>query len=127
MKIAMPVDDKTMEAAVCQSLGRAPYFLFYNTITKESEFLDHSAAVSQGGSGIRAAQVIADNGVKALLTPRCGKNAEKILKNGEVFIYKSIPGTAKDNINAFTSDKLPLLSEIHPGLHGDDGEEGGIE
>lgn len=118
MKIAFPVDEKTINSNVCQSFGRAPYFLFYNTETKESEILDNSAVASQGGAGIRAAQVIADNGVKALITPRCGENAEKVLRNAEVLIYKSIPGLVLDNIDAFVSGKLDLLSEIHPGFHG---------
>ena len=38
MKIAIPVDEKNMESGVCPSFGRAPYFLFYNTETKESFF-----------------------------------------------------------------------------------------
>jgi len=118
MKIAIPVENKSMDDNVCQSFGRAPYFLFYNTITKESEYLDNSAVVSQGGAGIRAAQVVADNGVKALITPRCGENSEKILRNAEVLVYKSISGTIRQNIDEFVSEKLNLLNEFHEGLHG---------
>lgn len=36
MKIAIPVDEKNLETNVCVSLGRAPYFLIYDTETKES-------------------------------------------------------------------------------------------
>lgn len=118
MKLAIPVDDQSLESDVCPSFGRAPYFLFYNTVTKESYYLDHSAVVSQGGAGIRAAQVIADHGVKALLTPRCGENSEKVLHKSEVLIYKSIPGTAQQNIDAFSAEQLILLSDFHPGFHG---------
>jgi predicted Fe-Mo cluster-binding NifX family protein len=73
MKIAIPVDEQNLESGVCPSFGRAPYFLFFDTVTKENYYLDNSAVASQGGAGIRAAQVIADHGVKALLTPRCGE------------------------------------------------------
>lgn len=118
MKIAIPVDEKSMETTVYQSFGRAPYFLIYNTITKEKEFLDNSAVVSQGGAGIRASQVIADQGVRAILSPRCGENAEKVCRNAEVLVYKSIPGTILQNIEAFMNEELNLLDEIHPGLHG---------
>ena len=121
MKIAIPVDEKTLETNVCVSFGRAPYFLFYDTVTKESYYLDNAAVASQGGAGIRAAQVIADHGVKALLTPRCGENAEKVLRNAEVLVYKSIPGTAQQNINAFIGEKLNLLSDFHAGFHGHGG------
>ena len=118
MKIAIPADEEKLEAGVCPSFGRAPYFLFYNTVTKENYYLDNSAVASQGGAGIRAAQVIADHGVKALLTPRCGENAEEVLSKAEVLIYKTIPGTLQQNIDAFTDEKLILLNAFHPGFHG---------
>ncbi|NCC68132.1 MAG: dinitrogenase iron-molybdenum cofactor biosynthesis protein, partial [Clostridia bacterium] len=70
MKIAIPMEEKNLEANVCPSFGRAPYFLFYNSVTEEAYFLDNEAVASQGGAGIRAAQVIADHGVKALIAPR---------------------------------------------------------
>jgi predicted Fe-Mo cluster-binding NifX family protein len=52
MKIAIPVDEKSLESNVCVSFGRAPYFLIYDTETKESIFLDNGAAASTGGAGI---------------------------------------------------------------------------
>ena len=61
MKIAMPVDEKTMESSVCLSFGRTPYFLIYDTETNKSIFLDNSAATSQGGAGIKAAQTVVDS------------------------------------------------------------------
>ena len=118
MRLAIPVDEQSMESSVCPSFGRTPYFLFYNTVTKESYFLDNSAVASQGGAGIRAAQVVADNGVNALLTPRCGENAEEVLRKSEVFIYKTIAGTAQQNIDAFIAEQLVLLDIFHAGFHG---------
>lgn len=118
MKIAIPVDEKSMESGVCPSFGRATYFLFYNTETKEGSFLDNSAATSQGGAGIKAAQMITDHEINALITPRCGENAEEVLRKAEVLIYKSISGTAQENIDAFSTDRLALLNDFHPGFHG---------
>ena len=120
MKIAIPAENISLSSNVYESFGRSPYFLFYNTITKESEFLDNSAVVSQGAAGIRAAQVIADNGIKALIAPRCGENAQKILENAEVLVYKSIPGTLQKNIDEFLSDNLNLIHEFHSAFHGKD-------
>lgn len=118
MKIAIPVDDKSLESSVCPSFGRTPYFLFYDTTTKENYYLDNSAVASQGGAGIKAAQAIADNGTKALLTPRCGENAEEVLSKAEILIYKSIPGSVQQNIDAFVAEQLVLLKDFHPGFHG---------
>jgi predicted Fe-Mo cluster-binding NifX family protein len=118
MKIAIPVDKQNLESNVCPSFGRAPHLLFYNTVTKETYYLDNSAVASQGGAGIRVSQVIVDHGVRALITPRCGENAEEVLRKSEVLIYKSIPGTAQQNIDAFVAEQLILLNDFHPGFHG---------
>ncbi|MGB4440184.1 MAG: NifB/NifX family molybdenum-iron cluster-binding protein [Sedimentibacter sp.] len=120
MRIALPAENKSMDANIYQSFGRTPYILLYNTITKESEFLDNSAVVMQGGAGIRVAQVVADNGAKTLITLRCGENAEKVLSSAEVLIYKAIPGTVQQNIDKFISEELHLLNEFHEGFHGNE-------
>ncbi len=122
MKIAVPTDDKMMEANVCISFGRAPYFLIYDTETKESVFLDNSAAASQGGAGIKAAQTIVDSKVKALLTPRCGENAAAVIHAANIKIFKTINNSINDNLQAFLDDRLPVLQEIHSGFHGRGGE-----
>ncbi|MFA6727596.1 MAG: NifB/NifX family molybdenum-iron cluster-binding protein [Prevotella sp.] len=122
MKIAMPVDEKTMESSVCLSFGRTPYFLIYDTETNKSIFLDNSAATSQGGAGIKAAQTVVDSEAGALLTPRCGENAAEVINAANIKIYKTINASIKDNIAAFEEGKLSLLDEIHPGFHGHGGE-----
>ena len=79
MKIAIPVDNASINTTICISFGRTPYFLIYDTETKEAVFLDNSAAASQGGAGIKAAQTIVDSKAEALITPRCGENAAEVL------------------------------------------------
>lgn len=117
MRIAMPVDDKSMETSVCQSFGRTPYFLIYDTESNDSVYLDNSAAASQGGAGIKAAQTIVDNNVSALLTPRCGENAAEVIKAANISIYKTINDSVMGNIDALKAGKLSLLVEIHAGFH----------
>jgi len=122
MKIAIPVDDKTMDTNVCISFGRAPYFLIYDTESKESIFLDNDAASSTGGAGVLAAQFVVDNKADALLTPRCGQNAADVINGANIKIYKTINDSLKDNIDAFDKGELNLLSEIHGGLHNHGGK-----
>lgn len=117
MKIAIPIEEQTMESNVCASFGRAPYFLIYDTKTKGSLFVDNSAATSTGGAGIKAAQTIVDRKVGALLTPRCGQNAADVIKSAKIKIFKTTSSSVKANIAAFIDGKLPLLDEIHAGFH----------
>jgi predicted Fe-Mo cluster-binding NifX family protein len=122
MRIAIPVDDKTMETTVCISFGRAPYFLIYDTESKESNFVNNNAAASQGGAGIKAAQKVADSNVNALLTPRCGDNAAEVIKAAHIKMFKTINDSIQDNIEAFDEGKLTLLEEINAGFHGHGGK-----
>jgi len=117
MKIAIPVDNNSMESRVCISFGRTPFFLIFDTDTKDYIFLDNAAAASQGGAGIKAAQELADAGVLALITPRCGENAAAVLAPAGIEIYKTIDDSIDGTIKAFCEGKLPLLTEIHSGFH----------
>lgn len=118
MKIAIPVDDKNIKSNVCISFGRAPYFMFYDTEKEDSYFINNSAANSQGGAGIKAAQIIVDNNADVLITPRCGENAAEVLKAAYITIYKSNNNSIEENLKDFKEQKLKLLTKIHSGFHG---------
>lgn len=118
MRIAIPVNEKDIGTNVCESFGRTPYYLIYDTETEKSEFIDNSAATSAGGAGIKAAQVVVDTKASALLAPRCGENAANVLKAAGVEIYKTKNSSVKENIDAFVAGELSLLDEIHAGFHG---------
>lgn len=122
MKIAIPVNNESLESGVCQSFGRAPYFLIYDLDSKESVFLENRAAINQGGAGVKAAQSIVDSKVSALLTPRCGDNAADIFQIANVKIYKTMNESISDNIKAFGENKLSILKDIHAGRHNHGGK-----
>jgi predicted Fe-Mo cluster-binding NifX family protein len=117
MKVAIPAEYESIEKDVCVSFGRTPYFLIYDTDTKDSVFIDNSAAANSGGAGIKAGQILVDQNVNVLITPQCGENAAKVLNEGYIEIYKSIKYSIKCNIEAFMEGKLSVLDEIHSGFH----------
>jgi len=121
MKIAVPADDRSMESNVCISFGRTPYFLIYDTETGESAFLENTAAEKHCGAGIAAAQTIVDSGAAVLLTPRCGENAAEVIQAANIKLFKTFNGSLQDNLDAYQEGKLPVLQEIHAGLHGHGG------
>ena len=53
MKIAIPVDEKTLESNVCVSFGRTPYFLIYDVETKESIFIETVRRQAQAAPALR--------------------------------------------------------------------------
>lgn len=122
MKIMIPVDEKFTTDKICISFGRAPYFLIYDTESNENIYVKNTAAESQGGAGIKAAQIIVDNEAEILITPRCGENAAEVLSAANIKIFKSNNDSIQDNINNFISGKLSELEEIHEGFHGHGGK-----
>jgi predicted Fe-Mo cluster-binding NifX family protein len=121
MKVAIPVDEKKADTTICQSFGRTPFYMLYDSETKDVSFIDNLAAASQGGAGIKAAQAIADSGAKAVVTYRCGENAAEVLLAADVKLYKARGESAMDNAVACANGALTLLAEIHPGFHGHKG------
>ncbi len=122
MKIAMPVTNKSMVAEVETSFGRAACFLIYDTDAKTSAFFDNTAALSQGGAGIKAAQSVVDSGAEAVLVPQCGENAASILKAANLKMYKTTTTSIMDSILAFEEGKLSLLENVHAGYHNHGGK-----
>lgn len=118
MRVAIPVDENHPGTAVCASLARAPYYLIKDTETEETTFVENTAADSQGGAGVKAAQLLVDQKVGALLTPRCGQNAAEVLTAAKMEIYKTEYPSAKENLQAFKSSLLSALTEFHAGFHG---------
>ncbi|WP_196593441.1 NifB/NifX family molybdenum-iron cluster-binding protein [Pectinatus sottacetonis] len=118
MKITIPADDKTVQSKVSQTFGRARYFIIYNTEAKTSRCIENKAASSQGGAGIKAAQIVADNGGEVLITPQCGQNAADVLQEANIKVYKSIEGTVEQNITDFTAGRLAVINGFHEGYHG---------
>ncbi|MEA4964646.1 MAG: NifB/NifX family molybdenum-iron cluster-binding protein [Oscillospiraceae bacterium] len=116
MIVAIPVDDD--RETICVSFGRAPYFLIHHSETGATELVGNPAAEAQGGAGIQAAQLVADQGANALITVRCGQNAAKVFQAAGIAVYKADGLSAAENLNALSEGKLSVLTSFHAGFHG---------
>jgi predicted Fe-Mo cluster-binding NifX family protein len=117
MRIIIPVNENKQDTSVCTSFGRAPYYLLYDTENNTTEYIANPAFQTQSGAGVKAAQLVVDQGANALLTVRCGQNAATVLNAAEVEIYKTMFDGAAENLEAFQKGNLSLLKEFHPGYH----------
>lgn len=117
MMIAIPVNENNAEPSVCVSFGRAPWFLFHNTETGETQIRENPAANAEGGAGVKAAQFVADHNANALITLRGGENAAEVLLAAEIQIYRAQGSMAKENLTAFAEGKLERLHSFHAGFH----------
>lgn len=95
---------------ICESFGRTPFFLVYNTENQKFDFIHNPAATEQSGAGIKAAQFVVDQRAAILITKRCGENSGEVLKEAGIIIYKAEKQILKDLIEDFNEEKLePLL------------------
>ena len=118
MKIIIPTDVKKQDAPVSASFGRAPWFAVFDTDVEEMQFFENSAAESQGGAGIKAAQTALDIDAKAVITPRLGQNAADVFVAANVTVYQAVEGSLQENIRSFSAGALKPLADFHPGRHG---------
>jgi predicted Fe-Mo cluster-binding NifX family protein len=88
MRIAIAVQEQSMESLICPSFGRSPYFLIYDTETHIKTYLENNIKDNQSGKGIKSAQMLADENADVLLASRCGRNAANILEKANIIIYK---------------------------------------
>jgi len=118
MKIAIPVNNESDNPDIAESLGRAPFYMVYDTETRTSKTIYNPAQDSPSGAGVKAAQTIVDTGAKILLTIRCGDKAFEVLDGAGVELMEGFVGTAKENIDAYLGGKMSKLETIHAGHHG---------
>lgn len=121
MKIAIPMEEKSMSSSIGVTFGRAPYFLIFDTDTEKETYIENPAAAAQGGAGIKAAQAVIDAGAEAVILPRLGQNAAEVFEAGQIALYKAEFGSVKHNIELLKNRKLAKLTEFHSGFHGHGG------
>ncbi|WDV44278.1 NifB/NifX family molybdenum-iron cluster-binding protein [Clostridiaceae bacterium M8S5] len=110
MKICFTSQGQNLEAEVDGHFGRCPYFVVYDTETKELECHVNEGPKSEHGAGIAAAQQIQQLNIDALVTGRLGPNAKKIIEEIDMKVYKKEAETVKENIDMFINEQLSPLS-----------------
>ena len=133
MKVAISSTGPTLEADVDPRFGRCQYFIVADTETMEFEALDNASAMSSGGAGISAAQMMAGKGVGAVLTGNCGPNAYQVLSPAGIKVITGVSGKVKDAIEGYRAGRFKESSQANvpdhfgagPGRGGGSGRGGG--
>lgn len=93
MVIAISARGVDLDASVDVRFGRAATFVLVDTVAGTVRALENGEASGAGqGAGIQAAQLMAANGVHAVLTGHCGPNAYRALQAAGIKVYTGLAG-----------------------------------
>ncbi len=96
MKICITSDGDNLDSRVDPRFGRCRYFLIVDTDTLTFEAVQNTNAEAMGGAGIQSAQLIAEKGVKAVLTGNVGPNAFRTLQSAEIEVITGVTDTIRE-------------------------------
>ena len=117
MKVAITAKTNSIESEIDTRFGRCGYFLIIDTDNLDFRSINNSSAMASGGAGIKAAQTIANTGVKVVITDNIGPNAFETLKAADIKIYKVDNGTIKDVIAKYKNGELEEIKSASVGNH----------
>ncbi len=128
MKLCVTSTGESLDSKVDERFGRAYYFLIIDTDTMDFEAVQNTAQSEGLGAGIRAAQIITDKGIEALLTGFVGPKAFTALETANVKIYEGASGTesAKHAVERFKKGEYKEASAPSGGPRRGPGRGGGF-
>lgn len=101
MRIAVTAENPNLDSAVDPRFGRCPYFVIVNSDDMSFDALANPHRDRQGGAGIQAAKLMAEQGVQAVLTGSCGPNAVEALNAAQIRFVNGTTGTVRQAVEAF--------------------------
>lgn len=112
MKIGISATGKGIDSHVDARFGRCPNFVIVELDGKEIkgvEDVENTANAQMGGAGISAAQIVADRGVKAVITGNMGPRAFQVFSQLGIDVYQG-EGTIKEAVEKFSNGELQKVS-----------------
>lgn len=118
MKICVPTEDnKGLEAQVSGHFGRAPYFAFIDSETKEVEFVVNGDTGHDHGRCVGAA-LAAEKRPEVVITSGMGKGAFALLRSSGARVFRTEKVRLADAVDGFAGGSAPeLISPEAAGHH----------
>jgi predicted Fe-Mo cluster-binding NifX family protein len=108
MKICVTATAATLDAQIDPRFGRCSYLVIVEPETMHFEAIPNMAAGVTGGAGIQAAQTIANQGVKLLITGNVGPKAFQALSAAGIEVVTGSVGTVREAVEKFKRGELSI-------------------
>lgn len=110
MKIGIASTGPDLNSLVDSLFARCQYFLVLDEKGKTIKSIPNQASQATRGAGVAAAQIIANEGVSAVIAGNIGPNAFMILNQTGIKVYLGVPGlSCKEAFEKFNQGKLTQL------------------
>ncbi len=114
MKIAISSRGPELDSEVEPRFGRSPYYIIYDTESKSFEAIRNPAVNAPSGAGIQATQLVAQKGVKYVLTGNVGPNAFSVLTSSGIRVITGVGGKVQEAIDRFLKGELKEMGAFAP-------------
>lgn len=102
MKIVIPSTSENLTSPVSDTLGRAPFLIFYDSSDGSYESVENPGFQVQDGSGLEASKTLLENNADVLLTKEIGRKSYSLLlkEHIKIELIKS-GGTVKSALSKY--------------------------
>ncbi len=121
MKICVTSSGSSADSRMDARFGRAEYFIIADTESMDFESVQNPAALAGGGAGVQSGQMMADRGIKAVVTGNVGPNAMNVLNASGIEVYRGKAVSVNENVEKFKAGELEKINETvqsHFGMGG---------
>jgi predicted Fe-Mo cluster-binding NifX family protein len=107
MKVAISANGTDLNAMIEERFGRSRRYLIVDTDSLQWEVLENHNADLSTGAGIQSASMLADAGVRAVLTGNCGPKAMQVFASAGIQVVTGQHGFIRDAVNRLKAEGLP--------------------
>lgn len=112
MKIAISVTSPDLSASLEPRFGRSPAFIIVDTITGDRQAIANPAVRAGSGAGIRAAQVLVQQGVEVVISGAFGPKASNVFESSQIRLYQAKSGTVDELVARLLTGDLDATESI---------------
>ncbi len=105
-KICVTSQGDNLNSQVDSRFGRCRYFIIADVKTLEFEAVENSNINGMGGVGVQSGQLMANKGVRAVLTGNIGPNAFQTLQAAGIEMVTGVSGTIKEAIEKYNKGEI---------------------
>ncbi len=117
MKAAITASGSTLDASIDPRFGRCAFFLIVDTDTMEFDAVENPNLALGQGAGIQSAKLVAEKGVKFVLTGNCGPNAHQTLSAAGIGVVLGNSGTVRDAVERLKAGQFQTAGEPNVAGH----------